>query len=69
MDSNFTTVSLVPCIFDLEEQAQAPFSQTEAEFSNQPLIQEMAGNLFSPLPHTSWVINLSPVVSEGHFSV
>lgn len=50
VDSNFTTLSLVPYIFDLEEQIQAfPFSQTEAEFSKSTCgSKEMAENPFSP---------------------
>lgn len=49
MDSNFTTVSLVPYIFDLEEQAQASlFSQTEAESQNQPLVPRKWQEILSP---------------------
>ena len=52
MDSNFTTVSLVPYIFDLEEQAQASlFSQTEAEFSKSTFgSKEIGRKSFLPTP-------------------
>lgn len=52
IDSNFTTLSLVPYIFDLEEHAPAfPLGQTEAEISKSDFgSKEITGNPFLPAP-------------------
>lgn len=53
MDSNFTALSLVLYIFDLEEQTPAfPLGQTEAEISTSDFgSKEISENPFSPPSH------------------
>lgn len=72
MDSNFITLSLLPYIFDLEEQnkRQTSLGQTEAEFSKSKFCpKEISGNIFSPAPSYFLDSHTFPESSQNGFTM